>query len=41
MSDIQNGALDAPDERDFQYEVLMGSDEFQKIDFPKIRVWNQ
>jgi hypothetical protein len=36
-----NACLDIPDERDFQYELLMWSNEFQKIDFPKITVWNQ
>lgn len=41
MSEIENGALDVPDERDYPYEVLMWSEEFKKIDFPKIRVWNQ
>lgn len=41
MSEIENGALDVPDERDYPYEVLMWSEEFKKIDFPKIRIWNQ
>lgn len=41
MQEIENAALDIPDERDYQYETLMWSEEFQKIDFPKIKVWNQ
>lgn len=41
MQEIENAALDIPDERDYQYEVLMWSTEFQKIDFPKIKIWNQ
>jgi len=41
MQEIENAVIDVPDERDYQYETLMWSEEFQKINFPKIKIWNQ
>ncbi len=43
MQEIENAALDIPDERDYQYEVLMWNTNFEniKIEFPKIEIFNQ
>lgn len=43
MQEIENAALDIPDERDYQYGVLMWSSELKnvKIKFPNIEIFNQ
>ena len=38
---MENACFDIPDERDWQYEVLMWSQDFLEINWPDIEVFNQ